>query len=290
MLARSSALAKINLHLHITGRADNGYHLLDSLVAFTSLGDDIQITPSDKFQLNISGNMTLASSCAEQDNLISRVTHLLAQHLGIAPNVQIDLFKRIPLAGGLGGGSADAATTLLLLKEIWNIPSHDALETVAASLGSDITACLYNKPVVMRETGNKIMPAPSMPTLYGILANPNVSSPTPTVYKTYAESKVAFSEDIQFPENFQSIASLCDFLKEHTRNDLTDAAIAIAPEIKPTLDALEQLPDCRLARLSGSGATCFALFESEAQANTAYVQMTQNHPNLWAEQVQINHS
>ena len=282
------APAKINLHLHITGRAENGYHLLDSLVAFTSLSDELHIQSSDTFKLNISGNTELSSACAEDDNLISRVTHLLAKNLGIAPNVTIDLIKNIPLAGGLGGGSADAAATLHLLKNHWNIKSNDMLETVASALGSDIVACLHNKPVIMRGTGNTILNAPQMPKLYGLLANPNVPCSTPDVYKKYAQGGQTFSSDITFPEKFNSAIELCSFLKQYTRNDLTDAAIAVAPHIKPVLDALNHLPNCLLSRLSGSGATCFALFENAEHAQTGRAQMKKDYPYLWVEIVEIN--
>jgi len=282
------ANAKINLHLHITGRAENGYHLLDSLVAFTSLSDDISIEPSDKFKLNISGSTSLSSVCSEQDNLISRVTHLLAQHLCIAPHVDIRLLKNIPLAGGLGGGSADAAATLLLLKDIWHIKSNDVLEKIAASLGSDIVACLYNEPIIMSDTGNKILTAPKMPPLHGLLVNPNVQSPTPEVYKAYAKSKRPFSDNIVFPEQFHSAGELCAFLKAHTRNDLTDAAISIAPEIGIVLNALDQIQNKLLSRLSGSGATCFALFENAGDAQNGYEVIKKAYPDFWAKTVTIN--
>jgi 4-diphosphocytidyl-2-C-methyl-D-erythritol kinase len=279
------AKAKINLHLHITGRAENGYHQLDSLVAFTSLHDEIQIKPSDKFQLNISG---LSANCSEEDNLITRAAHLLAKHENISPHIQIDLVKNIPLAGGLGGGSADAAATLTSLKKLWNISSDDVIESIAASLGSDIVACLNNKPVVMRGTGNTILPAPHMPTLFGVLVNPNVACSTPEVYKVYAQSHRAFSTDIQFPDQFESALSLCAFLRQNTRNDLTEAAITIAPDIKDVLESLDKIPDCLLARLSGSGATCFALFDSESNAQECYTKIQHSHPNWWINQVTIN--
>lgn len=280
--------AKINLHLHITGRAENGYHLLDSLVAFTSIADDIQITPSDKFQLNITGNTNLSAACAEQDNLITRVTRLLAEHQDIQPHVQINLTKNIPLAGGLGGGSADAAATLLLLQDIWNISSDDIIQNIATKLGSDIVACLYNGPVIMRDTGNTILPAPTMPEIYGVLVNPNVACSTPEVYQIYAQSNQDFSEDIQFPEMFSSINELTDFLNQHTRNDLTDAAIKVAPVIRTVLDELADTPDCLLARLSGSGATCYGLFETDNKAQEASLKLKTLHPEWWIAPTIIN--
>lgn len=286
------APAKINLHLHITGRAENGYHLLDSLVAFTSLCDEIHIGPSDTFKLDLSGNTSLSASCTQQDNLVSRAAYALAAHTGLAPHIHIELLKKIPLAGGLGGGSADAAATLRLLKEQWKIESDEILKTVAASLGSDIVACLYNKPVIMRETGNTLLPAPTLPKLYGLLANPNLPCPTPEVYKAYTQMQPPFSHNTIFPDKFDSAIELCAFLRENTRNDLTNAAISVAPPIKTVLQSLNQIPNCLLSRLSGSGATCFALFESAPHAREGLLQMRKDHPDIWAdtwiEPVEIN--
>ncbi len=284
-MLKAFASAKINLHLHITGRADDGYHHLDSLVAFTGLKDEITIRPSDKFALHISGK---AIDCSAQDNLISRATHSLASQFKVAPNINVNLVKNIPLAAGLGGGSADAATTLLLLKEFWNITSNTAVKDIAASLGSDIVACLYGKPVIMRETGNNILPAPKLPKLYVLLVNPNVACPTPHVYKNYAAATHQFSNDIVFPASFDTAKSLCAFLSVNTTNDLTDAAIEVAPEIQTVLTELEALQNCLLTRLSGSGATCFALFDTVDATNECAAIIKKNHPQWWVMPTTIN--
>ncbi|MBL8641050.1 MAG: 4-(cytidine 5'-diphospho)-2-C-methyl-D-erythritol kinase [Alphaproteobacteria bacterium] len=287
MLAR----AKINLHLHITGRADNGYHLLDSLVVFTSLADEIQIRSSDHYDLKIHERMG-SQPLSSTDNLVTRATYLLAHHLGIPPYVSIDLFKNIPLSAGLGGGSADAAAILTLLKKHWKLESDDLLQLVAASLGSDILACLYNVPVIMRETGNKLIPAPSIPKLYALLVNPNMPCPTPAAYRIYAENNSQFSNKVAFPDEFRSPDSLCRFLKDHTRNDLTEAAISLVPQIKNILDWLSVYPDCLLARLSGSGATCFGLFAEKEHAEKAGQDIIKDHQNtpldLRLECVEVN--
>lgn len=284
-MLKAFASAKINLHLHITGREAGGYHQLDSLVAFTGLKDEITIRPSDRFSLNISGKTI---DCSAQDNLISRATYSLASQFKVAPNINVSLVKNIPLAAGLGGGSADAATTLLLLKEFWNIASNTAIKEIAADLGSDIVACLYGKPVIMRETGNNILPAPKLPKLYALLVNPNVACPTPLVYKTYAHATHQFSDDIVFPASFDTAQSLCAFLSVHTTNDLTNAAIEVAPEIQTVLTELENLPNCLLTRLSGSGATCFALFDTMDAANEYASTVKKNHPQWWVMPTTIN--
>ncbi len=273
------AHAKINLHLHITGRAENGYHLLDSWVAFTDWSDAISITPSDKYELTITGEFS--KNLGDDDNLITRAAHLLAAHFNIAPNVHITLDKSIPLGAGLGGGSADAACVLLALRDVWNLTaSDDLLHSFASQLGSDISACLSKTPVIMRYTGNTLLPAPTSPTIYAILVNPNTPCPTPLVYKNYAASDAPFSSPVTFPE-FTTSRDMCEFLKTHTRNDLTDAAIATNPDVARVLHALSNLNNAQLTRLSGSGSTCFALFETKDFANDAHDIIQKNNPDWW---------
>ena len=276
------AYAKINLHLHITDRADNGYHLLDSLVAFTSLHDELRIKTSEHFQLDIKGNIGLLDDCPQDDNLVTRACHFLAQHAGIPPNADIELFKNIPLAAGLGGGSADAAITLLMLRNVWHIDvSDNDLHLLASQLGSDIAACLKQKPVILRGTGNHLLPAPQLPSFHVLLINPNVACSTPQVYKDYEQSKHSFSNEIMFPDAFTTIKELCDFLNQHTHNDLTAAAIQNAPIIEQVLKEMNALPNQLLTRLSGSGATCFSIFENETDAQAAARQIEKAHPEWW---------
>lgn len=285
-----SAPAKINLHLHITGRLENGYHTLDSLVAFTNYCDDINVTVSDAFSLDIidSTGKEISLDCDISNNLISRATYKLAEKCHFQPNIAIKLTKRIPLAAGLGGGSADAAAILIALKDLWpRITPKDLIE-VAATLGSDIVACLHQSPVIMRDVGNTLISAPHLPKLYGILVNPNTPCSTPLVYKTYAQNKANFSKDVIFPESFNSTESLYDFLNEKTSNDLTAAAVQTAPIIDTVLHEIRNTPNCRLSRLSGSGATCFGFFDQEDQAIEAVRIIKETHQDWWAVPVIIN--
>lgn len=283
------ARAKINLHLHITGRRDDGYHYLDSLVAFTDLHDTISVSPAASYQLHITGTgQSFLSGCDIEDNLVTKAARLFAKQFHVAPNVLITLDKHIPSGGGLGGGSADAAATLIALRDFWNIPATNRdLHHIASQIGSDIVACLHPEPVIMCGTGNDILSAPRFPILYAVLAGPRSPCPTPLVYKAYAHSGVPFSEPAAFPDFFDSAFSFCTFLKTCTRNDLTQASIAVNPDVAGVIAELETLSDALLVRLSGSGSTCFALFETEDKARLHATQINKNRPDVWAVAVKI---
>lgn len=293
-----SAPAKINLHLHITGRADNGYHHLDSLVVFTDVVDHLTFSPADSCansgerglcSLEVAGDTTFAqhlkTDCNDQDNLIVRAAHHLAEYLSLhalAP-VNIRLEKHIPLGGGLGGGSSDAATTLLGLNRSWNAQlSVETLHQMAAKMGSDIAACLTAPtPILLRDTGNTLLPAPKMPECYLVLVNPMSSSPTPAVYKRFAQNSTPFSSPIVFPDSFATVQDLCSFLKEHTQNDLTAAAESINPDITGVLHALATCREALLTRLSGSGSTCYAIFANKTAAHQAATELQRHYPDWW---------
>ena len=288
-----SAPAKINLHLHITGRAENGYHYLDSLIAFTNISDHIHISENSAYDLRIQGDpdikSTLTANCPEDQNLITRAAQLLAAQSGRAPNALIHLEKHIPLGGGLGGGSSDAASVLQGLNRLWGLNlSLTDLHAIASQMGSDIAACL-NAPgsVIMRDTGNTLCPSPKIPELYSVLVNPRTPCPTPLVYKTYAAMQHPFSTPILFPDFFADSLSVCSFLRTHTRNDLTDAAIRVNPDISRVLKALNSLPDQLLTRLSGSGSTCYAIFTTKDQAIKNQEFLLQHHPDWWIKTTQI---
>lgn len=278
------ARAKINLHLHITGRAENGYHHLDSLVAFSDISDSISIIAANDYKLSLCGDFSddLQIHSSPDDNLVTRATNLLSAHFGQNPYVHITLDKTIPLGAGLGGGSADAAAVLLSLRDFWNLPASDSLlHSLASQMGSDIAACLHPHPIIMRDTGNVLLPAPKMPELHAILVNPKTPCPTPQVYKTYAASGAMFSDNITFPDTFKTVGDMCKFLNTYTRNDLTDAAISTNPDIKRVLDALHQTSDALLIRLSGSGSTCFAIFDTQSAAIAAQKQIQTKNPDWW---------
>lgn len=279
------APAKINLHLHITGRRDDGYHILDSLVAFTNLYDTIEIRDSSQFELNTNN----VPHCPIEDNLVTRAVHLMCNHFKIEPHIHIDLTKAIPVGAGLGGGSADAAAALLGLRDYLKLDAPDTLlQKFASELGSDIVACLQDKPIVMRDTGNTLLPAPTFPNLYAVLVAPQPLCPTPLVYKAYQELGYPFSQNIIFPNAFDTAQSFCNFLNNQTQNDLTAAAMTINPDVKTVLDELENLEDGLLTRLSGSGSSCFTIFKNE---NTAIKQsqiIQKNHPEWSVKAIKIN--
>jgi 4-diphosphocytidyl-2-C-methyl-D-erythritol kinase len=279
------APAKINLHLHITGRKDDGYHLLDSLVAFTNLYDTIEIRDASQFELTINN----APDCPIADNLVTRAVHLLCNHFKIPPHIHIDLTKAIPMGAGLGGGSADAAATLLALRDFWKLDAPPPLlQKFASELGSDIVACLQDKPMIMRDTGNTLLPAPTFPTLYGVLVIPPTHCPTPLVYKIYKDLNHKFSQNIIFPDAFDSTQSFCDFLNTKTQNYLTAAAIAVNPDVKTVLHELENLENGLLTRLSGSGSSCFTLFKNETTATKQCQIIQDKHPEWSVKYIRIN--
>lgn len=279
------APAKINLHLHITGRRDDGYHNLDSLVAFIDFFDEISIRDNSSYNLHINN----APDCDKTNNLVTRATKLLAAHFDIKPNINIDLTKLIPMGAGLGGGSSDAATTLIALRDFWKLDVPDyLLEKFASELGSDIVACLHKKPLIMRKTGNTLLPAPRFPTLYGVLIVPKKLCPTPLVYKKYMELNSDFSQNVEFPNSFDTALTLCDFLNKHTQNDLTKAAVAVNPDVGIILNVLENSKDNLLTRMTGSGSGCYTLYEYEDFATKRVYDFEKIFPEWLVKKIRIN--
>jgi 4-diphosphocytidyl-2-C-methyl-D-erythritol kinase len=250
--------AKVNLYLHVTGRRPDGYHRLDSLAVFPAIGDTLTVKPADSLSLAITGPFG-ATLAAEPDNLVLQAARLLNPAGGAA----LILEKNLPLASGIGGGSADAAAALRLLARHWKLetPLHD----LAASLGADIPVCLACRPARMSGIGELLGPAPVLPDFGIVLVNPGVAVSTPDVFRARVGT---FSPDAQLPESWPSAAAMVDSLAQLT-NDLESPAIALAPVIGDVLAALRSLPNCRLARMSGSGATCFGIFATAAEAAEA---------------------
>ncbi len=260
------AHAKINLYLHLTGRRPDGYHLLDSLFVYVELADILTIRPAADLTLAVQG--PFAAGLAGDDNLVGRAARRLGAALGIAPSGAITLDKEIPLAAGLGGGSADAAAMLRVLPKLWRREASRAtLEEIALRLGADVPAALDQRPVYVSGIGELRRPAARLPEFYLALANPGIALPTAAVFKRWAGMNLPFSEPLTapLPEDF---AGLIAALRAG-RNDLETAAMMIAPEVGDVLKALAGLPGCRLARMSGSGGTCFGVFERRGEAEAA---------------------
>lgn len=284
------APAKINLYLHVTGIREDGYHLLDSLVAFADCGDRIEIEPASGFSFRIKGPFAPAFTAAERDetpesaNIAVRAAWLYAQTAGKDLSCRLTLIKNMPLAAGIGGGSSDAAAVLWGLAVFWGLPCpHPQISALAGALGADVPACLAAAPVHMTGIGDVLKPAPFLPDVPVLLVNPGRPCPTPEIFRLFDRSaqkpekgRLPFS----MPDRPLEAEELIAFLRQRT-NDLEKAATGHVPVIADTLQALEKSNGCRLARMSGSGATCFALFENEDDAAIAATDILHAHPSWW---------
>jgi 4-diphosphocytidyl-2-C-methyl-D-erythritol kinase len=270
--ALEPAPAKINLALAVTGRREDGYHLLDSLVTFTAFGDRIGLSPAEADRFTLSGRFS-KTLAAEGDNLVTRARDRLRAALDAdgqaAPPVHIHLEKNLPIASGIGGGSADAAAALRGLLTLWQVDlPKAALDAIAVSLGADVPMCLAGKPLIARGIGEDITPV-SMPALAAVIANPLVGVSTPAVFKALASKHnppLTLEPDADW---LSIIAGL--------RNDLEPPARQLCPEIGEIAASLAAT-DARVVRMSGSGATCFALYRSDEAAEAAAAMLSEQHP------------
>jgi 4-diphosphocytidyl-2-C-methyl-D-erythritol kinase len=273
MLAR----AKVNLYLHVTGKRADGYHLLDSLIVFADTGDEISLAPADKLSLTIDGPFAEGLG-AGPDNLVLRAAQALQEVCGARRGAVIRLTKNLPVASGIGGGSADAAATLSGLCGLWDVaPGRAALHAIAARLGADVPVCLDGVASFVGGIGEELAPARGLPPAWLLLANPKIATPTPAVFKA---RHGPFSNAARWRDPPRDFAAFAARLQS-TANDLTEAAISVTPAIRDVLVALAALPGCVLARLSGSGATCFGLFADEASARAAENRLRAQEPGWW---------
>jgi 4-diphosphocytidyl-2-C-methyl-D-erythritol kinase len=274
---QAAARAKINLYLHITGRRSDGYHLLDSLIVFAALGDTVEVYGGDDLSLEVEGPFA-AGVPHGGENLVLRAAQALADAAGVKARACIRLIKRLPAASGIGGGSADATATLQALTRLWNVrPSGGDLERIALALGADVPVCLRGAPSFVGGIGEEIVPAPALPDVWMVLANPGVAVTTADVFRRRSG---AFSQAARFHAAPPNAGAFAAVLAER-RNDLTDAATSLAPVIAELLARLSCLPGALLARMSGSGATGFALFADAASAELAAVELRAAEPLWW---------
>jgi 4-diphosphocytidyl-2-C-methyl-D-erythritol kinase len=272
------APAKINLYLHVLGRRPDGYHRLDSLLAFADIGDEITAAPADTLTLTVSGPEAAAIAGLGDDNLVLRAARLFRERAGIAAGAALHLDKRLPAAAGIGGGSSDAAAALRALSRLWGQPLGDkSLAGLALQLGADVPACLAARPVWVGGIGEQLEPAATLPAAGIVLANPRRPLPTADVFRRRSG---VFSQAGRFDPMPADAAGLAAALAS-CRNDLTEAAVALVPEIGGVLDRLAALPGALLARMSGSGATCFALFADRAAALAAGRALAAAEPGWW---------
>jgi 4-diphosphocytidyl-2-C-methyl-D-erythritol kinase len=278
MAVTAFAPAKVNLYLHLTGRRDDGYHLLDSLVALVDIGDRVSAEPAASLSLTVDGPEAADLAAVGDENLVLRAARLLANRAGISAGAALHLEKHLPVAAGIGGGSSDAAAALLALKRLWHISLEDeALWALGARLGADIPACLYRRAVWVGGMGERLEPAGPLPEAGTLLVNPRRALPTAAVF---AARRGPFGHVGRFAPMPSTASALARALVP-CRNDLTEAAIGLVPEIGAVLARLGRLPGCLLARMSGSGATCFALFANRTAAEAARAVVAAAEPCWW---------
>lgn len=276
---QTTAFAKINLFLHVTGKRPDGYHLLDSWVVFASAADRIELTTADKMSFTAKGPF---ATNVPSENSLTKAATMLAKRFNLQPSVNISLDKQLPVAAGIGGGSADAAATLRGLAQLWKLsPSEQELSEMALSIGADVPACLASTSLYMNGIGEEITPGPALPKFYGVLVNPGVAVDTAKVFKAY---RGVFSQKTSHPSSFADAATMFNYLSL-TRNDLQEPAIAIAPAIAQVIVMLANQTGCKTARMSGSGATCFALFADEYDADTCAANIAGERPDWWTRKV-----
>lgn len=265
---RAFAPAKVNLTLHVTGQRADGYHLLDSLVVFADLGDHLTLTPGPELSLNVTG--PFAEGVPGDDrNLVWRAA-VLAGWTGA-----IHLDKHLPHGGGIGGGSSDAAAILRALGA-----RHDA-----SILGADVPVCLAAKATRMSGIGEQLAPVAQAPQWAAVLVNPGVHVPTPQVFKALQDKTQAPMTDP--PAGGIGDLPWLDWLRQQ-RNDLEAPAIALCPVIQQVKEALSACAGAALVRMSGSGSTCFALFDSHPSAATAAARISTAHPGWWCVATTLN--
>ncbi len=272
-----AAPAKVNLYLHVTGSRADGYHLLDSLIAFAGIHDTLALFPADDVSLSVEGPFA-GDLPADNENLVIKAAVRLGEVSGITAGARMRLEKRLPVASGIGGGSADAAAALRGLVRLWDVDGGTAgLEDLALALGADVPVCLGGYASFVGGIGEEITRAPQLPPAWLVLANPGVALSTADVF---AARQGDYSQPDPFDESPATAQVLAAFLGTR-RNDLTEAAIGLQPVIGDVLAALDALGGCLLARLSGSGATCFGLFAEAGAAAAAAAVLGREHPDWW---------
>ena len=272
-----TARAKLNLYLHVLGRRGDGYHDLDSLVAFAAFGDRLTVAPAEDLTLEVDGPFAEALA-GTGDTLVLRAARLLQARFEVAHGAAIRLEKRIPVAAGLGGGSSDAAAALRGLTRLWGLPARsDDLAALGLELGTDVPVCLARRPAFVGGIGERLEPAPPLPETGLVLANPRIPLSTPEVF---AARQGPFSSPARWTQPVREPETLARLLQDR-RNDLSRPALVLAPEIGEVLAALTALPEVLLARMSGSGATCVGLTRGQAEAETAAEALRAERPGWW---------
>lgn len=285
------SFAKINLYLEITGKTPKGYHLLESLMAYLEIFDQITFNKSDKLQLKISGENADILNQNDQENIILKAVNLLAQKYNFDPQIEISLIKNIPISAGLGGGSANAATILLLLNDFYKLNLNSTeLQKIGLILGSDVPFCLYKKIALVEGIGEKISPV-KIPdqNLFALIVNPKKSLSTKNVFELFSEKyldKISQNSSEKIIRNSLKNSSLIEVIKNR-QNHLEKAAMEIIPEVAEILKTLADQKNCQISRMSGSGATCFGLFENSQDLDLAEENLQKIFPEFYIKKSRI---
>ncbi len=270
------APAKINLFFHLTGKRADGYHEVQGLVTFASIGDVLTITPAPKTQLTIRGEFASSLEGVQQENTILRVLEFVEQRMGQSYPLSIMLDKQLPVASGMGGGTADGAALLRYLHQEHPEISESILREAAQYMGADGMVCFKHASAFMEGIGEVVTPVP-LPVFGIVLVNPRLPLATRDVFESHAEP---FAPKETILSAFSSFAGLIDYLAPR-KNHLQHAAIKRLPVIAHILASIERTSTCRLARMSGSGATCFGLYDTPQQADDAARQLKTLLPDMW---------
>jgi 4-diphosphocytidyl-2-C-methyl-D-erythritol kinase len=279
---RAFAPAKVNLFLHVGPPRPDGFHPLSSLFVFADVGDRLTAEPAGRFSLAIDGPFAGHAPPGE-DNLVVRAVRALWPDRD-GPPLAITLYKALPAAAGLGGGSSDAAATLALVREALGLETGDARpQEIAAALGSDVPACLAGRPVLAEGRGELLLPGPALDPVAAVLVRPAAGSATGPVYRAFDEGLSGRNQAglrPAMPERFARLDDLIGFLAS-TRNDLEAPAVRLEPQIGEVLEALRSAPDVRFARMSGSGSACFAICADRPAAQALAERLGASRPDWW---------
>ncbi|MEP0942718.1 MAG: 4-(cytidine 5'-diphospho)-2-C-methyl-D-erythritol kinase [Rhizobiaceae bacterium] len=274
-----TARAKINLALHVTDQRSDGFHMLDTLVTFADVGDTLSFEPATKLSLTIDGPEA-DQLPGDENNLVLRAAETLRRHCGRSDlGATIHLTKNLPVASGIGGGSADAAAAMMGLNQLWDLQLSKAhMMQISLPLGADIPMCISSVPAQITGIGEVINKLP-IPPLNLVLVNPRAPLSTPDVFRQLETKKNSALGELQRYE-YRSDRFWINHLL-HQRNDLQQAACALEPKVADCLAVLERNPDCMIARMSGSGATCFGIFENPGEAAFAAHRLRHEFKDWW---------
>ncbi|SDW59430.1 4-(cytidine 5'-diphospho)-2-C-methyl-D-erythritol kinase [Litoreibacter albidus] len=277
MMVQEFAPAKVNLTLHITGQRDDGYHLLDSLVMFASVGDTLTLSAAKNLALEVDGPE--APSVPIGGNSVLSAAEMLAPSKGAL----LRLTKTLPVAAGIGGGTADAAAAYRGLSQLWGLPSASPTPSTfnhVAKLGADVPVCLFSRTARMSGIGDQVEFLPDLPRLNAVLINPRTPVSTPDVFNLISSKNNPSMTGV--PDATVAQGDFVAWLATQ-RNDMQQAAVTLAPIISDVLSALAETTGCQLARMSGSGATCFGIYPDAHAASKAASAISQAHPDWWVQ-------